>query len=113
MLAQGKFSFRPITSISKVFDNNSYRKLDQVMDGRRSFPSGHSSTAFSGMTFLSLYLAGLTGAWCFSQAARPGSFFGSRMARLWLTAAPVVFATWVAITRLEDYVRSFPNPPRF
>ncbi|KAH8091670.1 lipid phosphate phosphatase 1 [Cristinia sonorae] len=78
-------------------------KLAKILDGRRSFPSGHSSTAFSGMTFLTLYLAGLTGAWCLSQAAPPRSFFGSRMARLWITMAPMAFATWVAVSRVEDY----------
>ena len=83
-----------------------YRKLDKVMEGRRSFPSGHSSTAFCGMVFLSLCLAGLTGAWCLSQPAPPRSFLGSRIARISLTLLPVGFATWVAISRLEDYVCS-------
>ncbi|KAL6309281.1 phosphatidic acid phosphatase type 2/haloperoxidase [Sparassis latifolia] len=78
-------------------------KVETVLDGRRSFPSGHSSTAFTGMTFLSLYLAGMTGAWCLSEPARARSLLASRTARLALSLAPLVFATWVAISRVEDY----------
>jgi len=76
--------------------------IDDIIDGRRSFPSGHSSTAWAGMTFLSLYLAGMTGAWCFNHPAPGGSFFASRLARLIITLAPLLFATWVAVSRIED-----------
>ncbi|RDX49189.1 lipid phosphate phosphatase 1 [Lentinus brumalis] len=78
-------------------------KVEAVIDGRRSFPSGHSSTAFAGMTFLSLWLAGITGAWCLSQPVPGGSFLGSKLARLTLSLLPLAFATWVAISRVEDY----------
>ncbi|KAI0079379.1 lipid phosphate phosphatase 1 [Panus rudis PR-1116 ss-1] len=78
-------------------------KLDKVLDGRRSFPSGHSSTAFSGMTYLALWLAGMTGAWCLSRPARAGSLFASKIARLAFTLSPIAFATWVAVSRVEDY----------
>ncbi len=80
------------------------RKVEAVIDGRRSFPSGHSSTAFAGMTFLSLWLAGITGAWCLSQPVPGGSFLGSKLARLTLSLLPLAFATWVAVSRVEDYV---------
>ncbi|TFY66735.1 hypothetical protein EVG20_g4346 [Dentipellis fragilis] len=76
---------------------------DTVKDGRRSFPSGHSSTAFAGMTFLSLFLAGKTAAWCFAAPAPPGSLAASRLTRLVLAFLPLTFATWVAISRVEDY----------
>ena len=74
------------------------------MDGRRSFPSGHSSTIFSGMTFLSLFLAGATGAWLLSQAAPGRSMSSSRITRLCITLSPLAFAVWVAVSRVEDYV---------
>jgi len=78
-------------------------KLDDILDGRRSFPSGHSSTVFCGMTFLALWLAATTGAFAFSRAAQPRSFLGSRLARQCFTLSPIAFATWVAVSRLEDY----------
>ncbi len=86
------------------------RELEKVIDGRRSFPSGHSSTAFAGMTFLALYLAGLTGAWCLTQPVPGGSLLRSKLARLTLTLLPLGFATWVAVSRMEDYVRSNLTP---
>ncbi|KZT07287.1 lipid phosphate phosphatase 1 [Laetiporus sulphureus 93-53] len=76
--------------------------LETVLDGRRSFPSGHSSTAFSGMMFLSLFIAGMTGAWCITHPAPARSFVASRLARFILSLLPLVFASWVAISRLED-----------
>ncbi|KAI0831806.1 lipid phosphate phosphatase 1 [Trametes gibbosa] len=77
-------------------------KLETVIDGRRSFPSGHSSTAFAGMTFLSLWIAGATGAWRLTEST-PSGFRGSKIARLSLSLAPLLFATWVAVSRVEDY----------
>ena len=76
----------------------------KILDGRRSFPSGHSSTAFFGMTFLALYLAGLTGAWSLTRPEESGSPLRSKLARLVLTLLPLGFATWVAVSRVEDYV---------
>lgn len=77
-------------------------KLETVMDGRRSFPSGHSSVAWTGMTFLSLWIAVSIGTWRFGEPARAASFLASRLARITLTLAPIAFATWVAVSRLED-----------
>ncbi|KAI0642244.1 lipid phosphate phosphatase 1 [Trametes meyenii] len=78
-------------------------KLDKVLDGRRSFPSGHSSTAFAGMMFLSLWIAGATGAWRLTESVPGGSVLRSKVARLLLSLAPLIFATWVAVSRVEDY----------
>ncbi|KAH9066693.1 lipid phosphate phosphatase 1 [Lactarius vividus] len=78
-------------------------KIDDIVDGRKSFPSGHSSTAFVGMTFTALFLAGKTAALCFNVSPFPGTLLNSRLARLVLVLMPLVFSTWVAITRVEDY----------
>jgi len=76
---------------------------DVVLDGRRSFPSGHSSMAFAGLGFLSLLLAGQLGSFCLGVPPRSRSFLGSKLARLLITFVPLGFATWIAVTRLEDY----------
>ena len=62
-------------------------------DGWRSFPSGHSSLAFSGLGFLALFFAGQM------HVFRPRTDF----ARVLLALAPLVGAALIAISRLEDY----------
>jgi len=74
-----------------------------IIDGRKSFPSGHSSTAFSGMFFLSLWIAGQTAAWCFSVQMPPRRLRSSRMTSFFLTLLPLFWATHVAVTRIQDY----------
>ncbi|KAI9062496.1 lipid phosphate phosphatase 1 [Trametes sanguinea] len=78
-------------------------KLDSILEGRRSFPSGHSSMAFCGMMFLSLWIATATGAWRITETVPGGAFHRSKIVRLVLSLAPLAFATWVAVSRLEDY----------
>ncbi|KAF8515964.1 phosphatidic acid phosphatase type 2/haloperoxidase [Gautieria morchelliformis] len=77
---------------------------DAIRDGRRSFPSGHSSLAFTGLTFLSIYLVACM---CPSQATSASSrlpnFLKSKAVSVFITLAPLGVATWIAITRLEDY----------
>lgn len=68
-----------------------------MADGRRSFPSGHSSAAFAGLGFVALLLAG-------KLLAPPAR--ASRLACLCAVLAPLALATWIAITRLEDHVRA-------
>jgi diacylglycerol diphosphate phosphatase/phosphatidate phosphatase len=62
-------------------------------DGWRSFPSGHSSFAFAGLGFLSLFLAGQL------HALRPRT----DLARGLLALAPLLGAALIAISRCEDY----------
>ncbi|KAL8715816.1 MAG: hypothetical protein Q9220_000483 [cf. Caloplaca sp. 1 TL-2023] len=62
-------------------------------DGFRSFPSGHSAFAFSGLGYLSLFLAGQL------HIFRPHT----DLFRVLLVVAPLVGATMIAISRLEDY----------
>ncbi|GAA5873941.1 hypothetical protein JCM1840_000238 [Sporobolomyces johnsonii] len=77
--------------------------LALVKDGRRSFPSGHSSTAWQGLFFLSLYLAGKTGAFAFAARFPRSGVLQSRLLRFTLAIAPLFLAGWICITRLEDH----------
>ncbi|KAG8835999.1 hypothetical protein FRB91_009258 [Serendipita sp. 411] len=78
-------------------------KLELVLDGHRSFPSGHSSAAWAGMTFLFLYFADKTNCFRRKQLFAARSWRGSVLLRVSLTISPLFISTWVAITRLEDY----------
>jgi len=62
-------------------------------DGWRSFPSGHSSFAFSGLGFLALFLAGQM------HVFRPDG----DLAKGLLALAPLLGAAMIAISRCEDY----------
>jgi diacylglycerol diphosphate phosphatase/phosphatidate phosphatase len=62
-------------------------------DGWRSFPSGHSSFAFSGLGFLSLFFSGQL------HVFRPGTDLGRALFAL----APILGAAMIAISRCEDY----------
>lgn len=64
-----------------------------LQDGWRSYPSGHSSFAFAGLGWLSLFLASQT------HCLRPRA---SHITVL-LCLAPLVGAAMIAISRLEDY----------
>ncbi|GJN88923.1 hypothetical protein Rhopal_001894-T1 [Rhodotorula paludigena] len=77
--------------------------LAMVKDGRRSFPSGHSSTAWQGLFFLSLYLAGKNGAFAFAAPFPRSGILQSRLLRSVLVVAPMFLAGWIAVTRIEDH----------
>ncbi|KAG0143119.1 hypothetical protein CROQUDRAFT_49284 [Cronartium quercuum f. sp. fusiforme G11] len=64
-----------------------------LVDGFRSFPSGHSSTAWCGLGYLSLYLAGKV------------HLFDRRghTLKAWLVLIPLVGAALIAISRTMDY----------
>lgn len=64
-----------------------------LRDGFRSFPSGHASTSFAGLTYLSLYLAGKL------------HLFDRRghAVTAWLCATPLLAATLIAVSRTMDY----------
>ncbi len=85
------------------------RKAADVLDGRRSFPSGHSSTAFAGMTFFFLWISAQTAAWTLARPLPTRKSYlallNSRSTRAVISLAPLSFATWVAVSRIEDYVR--------
>lgn len=66
-----------------------------VMEGRKSFPSGHSSFSFCSMMFLTLYLAGKLQV--FNQNAKVESW------KFIICMLPLILATTVAISRTCDY----------
>ncbi|CAG7847294.1 SubName: Full=Related to DPP1-diacylglycerol pyrophosphate phosphatase {ECO:0000313/EMBL:CCA71019.1} [Serendipita indica DSM 11827] len=78
-----------------------------IRDGRRSFPSGHSSAAFAGMAFLFFYFADKTD--CFRKRPQfaPRSWRSSVLLRVSITISPLFLSTWIAVTRLEDYASFF------
>ncbi|KAL2329526.1 hypothetical protein Fmac_017107 [Flemingia macrophylla] len=64
-----------------------------VKEGYKSFPSGHTSWAFSGLGFLSLYLSG-----------KIQAFDGrGHVGKLSIVFLPLLFATLVGISRIDDY----------
>ncbi|MCL7044349.1 hypothetical protein MKW94_004373 [Papaver nudicaule] len=68
-------------------------KDSMIRDGYKSFPSGHASWSFAGLAFLSLYLAGKIRA--FDQRGH--------IAKLCLVIFPLLVASGVAITLVDDY----------
>ena len=72
---------------------------EDVQQGRRSFPSGHTSMSFSGLVYCSLYLA----AWF--KIGREERAFG-RWEAIWklvVVLGPTFLAMFVGLTRIADY----------
>lgn len=78
-----------LVTIEVCTETNHHR----LHDGWRSFPSGHSSFAFSGLGFLAIFFAGQM------RVLRPRADFGDFL----LSAAPLLGAAMIAISRCEDY----------
>jgi len=68
---------------------------DIIIEGRKSFPSGHSSVSFSGLGFCSLYILGKLQ--CFYSTGKGHSW------RLCLGMLPAFCAVLIAISRTCDY----------
>lgn len=71
-----------------------------LIDGRESFPSGHSSMSFVAATFSALYLLGKL------AACAPGRN-GGRPLNVLLGVAPITVGWLVAISRTRDYHHGF------
>ena len=69
-----------------------------VLQGRKSFPSGHTSMAFAGMGYITIYLTARLRV--FPSQPDPNEASVWRMAVSW---APAVLATFVGISRTQDY----------
>lgn len=92
-------------STSWHIHDNLYSNESFIIKGRKSFPSGHSSTAFSGFALLAIWSAEQLGAWAFSRPMPVHSWKSTRLGRLLLTLIPISWATFVALSRMSDYVR--------
>ncbi|KAJ3043354.1 hypothetical protein HDV00_005358 [Rhizophlyctis rosea] len=73
-----------------------------IIEGRRSFPSGHSSNAFAGFGFLSLWIAGHLGV----LSGWGGAYGGGRAWRVILAGMPLFPAAYVAISRTQQYIHN-------
>lgn len=62
-------------------------------EGRKSFPSGHTSWSTAGLGYLTFWLMGKLR--CFDGSAQPMRFVGSLL--------PLLGAVWIGLTRLQDY----------
>ncbi|BFU19177.1 lipid phosphate phosphatase, putative [Entamoeba histolytica HM-1:IMSS-B] len=95
-----------VTNMGKIFAGRPrphfYARIDakpnEINDAYMSFPSGHSSAIFNGMTFLALLIAGQIHA--FSIASHESW-------RMLIVLLPFIIAGTVAISRTRDYHHNF------
>ncbi|XP_028786480.1 lipid phosphate phosphatase 2-like isoform X2 [Neltuma alba] len=84
----GKGVFDPVTSDVMCTGDKSV-----IKEGHKSFPSGHTSWSFAGLTFLAWYLSGKI------------KVFDRRghVAKLCIVFLPILMAAMVAVSRVDDY----------
>ncbi|OQR92337.1 phosphatidic acid phosphatase [Achlya hypogyna] len=73
-------------------------------EGRKSFPSGHSSTAFSTLFFLTLYLIGRFHVMALHKYSESGATGRHLLAnvKFFVAVLPSILALWIAVTRSMD-----------
>ncbi|XP_010681726.2 lipid phosphate phosphatase 2 [Beta vulgaris subsp. vulgaris] len=64
-----------------------------IKEGHKSFPSGHTSWSFAGLSFLAWYLAGKIR--CFDRRGH--------VAKLCIIFSPILLAAMVGVSRVDDY----------
>merc|ERR1712187_579288 len=67
-----------------------------VIEGRKSFPSGHTCLSFAGLAYLSLYIAAKL------IHLQNGRWAGS-LWKVLLAGSPWVVVLWVGLSRIADY----------
>ncbi|KAH9104070.1 hypothetical protein LEN26_015132 [Aphanomyces euteiches] len=75
---------------------NLCRNRGGELEGRQSFPSGHSAGSFATLFLLSLYMLGRAQSSPYLQGV-------NRSITFWLASIPTLVATWIAITRFQDH----------
>jgi membrane-associated phospholipid phosphatase len=76
-------------SLVKVGSNVPQRIID---DAQRSFPSGHSSLSFAGLTWLTGFIR-------YSFKVKAGDYFSVRAA---MSCLPLILAAYIAVSRVRD-----------
>jgi len=74
-----------------------------VQEGRRSFPSGHSSSAFFGCVFLMLFLAGKNRCFAYASTFPHSGILHSKFLRLFIGISPLFASTFIAVSRYADH----------
>ncbi|GLT51968.1 hypothetical protein SLA2020_253370 [Shorea laevis] len=92
------FFFRCFPDGKAVFNNVTgnvvcHGHVKDIKEGYKSFPSGHTSWSFAGLTFLAWYMSGKIRAF-----DRRG-----HVAKLCILFLPIMLATLVGISRVDDY----------
>ncbi|EGF97060.1 uncharacterized protein MELLADRAFT_41323, partial [Melampsora larici-populina 98AG31] len=89
-----------VTTNTCIAHHSNFKLIEK---GMKSFPSGHSAEAFSGLGFLALWIAGRNGAFAFGGDRLRGSGpLESRLLKGLVAVVWLVLATWIAVTRLQD-----------
>ena len=78
-----------------------------VSDAFQSFPSGHTSTAFCGLGYLSLYLFSLAFTGSFKTREMAQSYHVNQGWKTVLCLLPIGLAIWIGLTRIVDYFHNF------